>query len=246
MMMSVSNLRVVRRGRVLLDDVSFGIRAGEVVALIGPNGAGKTTLLTALVGLIQADAGSITIDGKPLACFTSRRRAQLIAYLAQKQDFLWDLEVAEVIGLGAASTSDAARTIDHLRLAALTDRRIKTLSGGERSRVMLARALAGNTPLLFADEPAADLDVRQQRTAMRHLRQEARDRALGVLVVLHDLNLAFAFADRVLLLDHGRLVADAPSETVAQSPELDSVFGERFLRSSVAGRTAVLPLDGMP
>lgn len=245
-MICARNLSVVRRGCTLVDDVSLDIGVGEVVALIGPNGAGKTTLMTSLVGLAQPASGSITIDGRPLADVTRPERARMIAYLAQKQDFLWDLEVREVIELGAASRQSAAETIEQLGLATFADRRIKTLSGGERSRVMLARALAARTPMLFADEPAADLDIRQQRTAMRVLRQQSRERGLGVLVVLHDLNLAFAFADRVLLLHHGRLVAAAPAETMAQSSELDRVFAERFWRTRVDGRTIVFPLEDAP
>lgn len=245
-MISARHLRVVRRGHVLLDDVSVDMAPGELVVLLGPNGAGKTTLMTVLAGLCRPELGSVTVSGTPLGDCTAGDRARLIAYLAQKQDFLWDLEVHEVIALGAGSPKDAEQTIEHLQLRELAGRRIKTLSGGERSRVMLARALAANTPLLLADEPAADLDIRQQRSAMRLLRQETRQRRLGVLVVLHDLNLAFAFADRVMLLDGGHLVIDGSAEAIAMSPELDRVFGQRFLRTRIDDRTVVLPLEDTP
>jgi len=242
-MISVRNLRVVRRHRTLLDDVSFNLNAGEITALIGPNGAGKSTLMTALVGLCRLTGGTIDLQGRPIAAFGKRELARVMAYVAQKQDFLWDLEVQEVIGLGAASSTERDLTISSLGLDEFAQRRIKTLSGGERSRVMLARALAAQTPLLLADEPAADLDIRQQRSSMRLLRNEVRHRNLGVLVVLHELNLAFTFADRVLLLHHGRLVLDTDAETAAHSPELDRVFGERFTRTTIDGRTVVFPIE---
>jgi iron complex transport system ATP-binding protein len=165
-----------------------------------------------------------------------------MSYVAQKQDFLWDLEVAEIIGLGATSRSQAAETMDRLELGAFGSRRIKSLSGGEQARVMIARALAAQTPFLFADEPAASLDIKQQRAIMRILRREAHDKGTGVLVVLHELNLAFSFVDRILLMDRGSLVQDAPTSEAAQSALLDSVFRETFTRISVDGQTLVFPI----
>lgn len=240
-MIRVENLRVEHLRAVLLDDVSLSLRRGEVVGLLGPNGAGKSTLMRTMVGLRQPTAGSIAINGRQASAYSTRERARLLSYVAQKQDFLWDLEVADIIELGAASPSQAAETIERLDLAEFASRRIKSLSGGEQARVMLARALAAATPFLLADEPAASLDIKQQRAMMHMLRKEARERGTGVLVVLHELNLAFAFADRILLMNRGRLVEDAPASEVAHSSLIDSVFGETFARLSVDGKTLVFP-----
>jgi iron complex transport system ATP-binding protein len=240
-MIEVEHLTVVERHKVLLEDVSFSLRAGEIVALLGPNGAGKSTLMKTMIGLLRPTRGSISIGGKPIAAYAPREKARVLAYMAQQQEFVWDLEVGEVVALGAVSSAHAASTLSQLALVDLSRRRIKSLSGGERARVMLARALAAETPFLFADEPAANLDIKQQRHVMRLLRGEVQRRKLGVFVVIHDLNLAFEFADRVLLLEHGRLVLDDTAARTAASPELDRVFDERFTRTSIDGHTVVFP-----
>ena len=240
-MIQVERLRVVRNESVLLDDVSFSLARGEVVALLGPNGAGKTTLVKALVGLARLSDGRVEVAGRPIGSYRAGERARLLAYVAQQQDFIWDLEVGEIVALGARSPGDATHALAKFDLAAFAHRRIKSLSGGERARVMLARALAAHTPFLVADEPAANLDIKYQRHAMQRLRQAAQTANVGVLVVLHDLNLAFTFADRVLLMHEGTLALDAPAADAAASLVLDRVFGERFMRTTVEGRTLVLP-----
>ncbi|MCC7250626.1 ABC transporter ATP-binding protein [Hyphomicrobium sp.] len=240
-MIRVEQLCVMRNRKRLLDDVSFSLRRGEIVALLGPNGAGKSTLVTALSGLCRSTHGSVEVMGRPIAAYGARERAHLLAYVAQQQDFIWDLEVRDIVRLGARSLSDADATLAKLGLVELAERRIKSLSGGERARVMLARALAANTPFLLADEPAANLDIKHQRRAMRLLCDAARERDTGVLVVLHDLNLAFAFAERVLLMHQARLVLDGAAAAVAASPDLDRVFGERFTRATIDDRTVVFP-----
>ncbi len=240
-MIKVENLRVEQLRSVLIDDVSLSLRRGEVVGLLGPNGAGKSTLMRTMVGLRQPTEGSVSIDGKPVSAYSARERARLLSYVAQKQDFLWDLEVADIIALGAASPLQSAWAIERLGLSEFASRRIKSLSGGEQARVMIGRALAAGTPFLFADEPAASLDIKQQRAMMRILRREAREKGTGVLVVLHELNLAFASVDRILLMNRGRLVQDASTIEVAQSCEIDNVFGESFARVSIDGQTLVFP-----
>lgn len=245
-MIRVDNLRIEQLQAVLIDDVSLSLRRGEVVGLLGPNGAGKSTLMRTMVGLRRPTAGSITVDGKLLSAHSARQRARLLSYIAQKQDFLWDLEVADIIALGATTPSQSPEIIERLGLSEFASRRIKSLSGGEQARVMIGRALAAGTPFLFADEPAASLDIKQQRAMMRILRREAQDNGTGILVVLHDLNLAFAFVDRILLMNRGRLVQDGSAIEVAQSSLIDSVFGESFSRVQVDGQTLVFPTGATP
>jgi iron complex transport system ATP-binding protein len=240
-MIRVDNLRIERLRAVLIDDVSLSLRRGEVVGLLGPNGAGKSTLMRTMVGLRHPTAGSITVDGKLLSAHSARQRARLLSYIAQKQDFLWDLEVADIIALGATTPSQSTEVIERLGLSEFASRRIKSLSGGEQARVMIGRALAAGAPFLFADEPTASLDIKQQRAMMRILRREAQANGTGILVVLHELNLALAFVDRILLMNRGRLVQDGSAIEVAQSSLIDSVFGESFARVHVDGQTLLFP-----
>lgn len=240
-MIRVEDLRVARGGKLLLDGITFSLGQGEVVALLGPNGAGKSTLMKTLLGLTRPTLGSIALNGRAIESYRPRERAEILAYVAQQQELVWDLSVSDIVSLGAQTPDLATATIAELSLGSFASRRIKSLSGGEQARVMLARALAAQTPFLFADEPAANLDIRHQRQIMRTLRHRARTRGLGVLVVLHDLNLAFAFADRVLLVQSGRLLLDATAAEAAQSRELDRAFGETFIRTTIDGQAVVFP-----
>ncbi|HWX47036.1 MAG TPA: ABC transporter ATP-binding protein [Roseomonas sp.] len=243
-MIEASGLREVRGGRVLLDDASLTLRPGELVALIGPNGAGKSTLITLLAGTHRPKHGSVRLNGRPLHGYSAAERARCLAYLAQHQDLAWDLEVAEIVALGAGSSRAALKAAERFGLERFWRRRIKSLSGGERARVLLARALAGEPSVLLADEPAAHLDVARERLLMFALCEDVRARGMAGLVVMHDLNLALRFADRVLLLGDGRLLLDAAPAVAAASPEIDRTFGQRFARVAVEGQPALIPVDG--
>lgn len=249
-------LCVRRDGRLLLDAVSLSLRAGELVGLIGPNGAGKSTLLRCLAGLLCADSGSLQLGGRDLPAMGAAARARLIGYLPQQARIDWDLSVRRVIELGRlphlpafASLSDA----DHARVLAaaertglgeLLDAPVHRLSGGERMRVLLARLLAGDTAHLFADEPIASLDPRQQLQTLELFRQHCRQAGLAI-VVLHDLELAARFCDRLLLLDKGRLLADGDPETVLSQPSTAAAYGVQLrLRRSPDGLSVRPVLDG--
>jgi len=226
----------VRFGRApIVDGVSFELRAGELVALVGPNGAGKTTLLRALAGLLPAQ-GRIELAGRLLSAFPARERARAIAYLPQGHVFHWPMAVAAVVALGRYPHGDpfspatdadgaaVARALAATDSAVLAARTVTTLSEGERARVALARALASEAPLLLADEPTAALDPRHQLLVMDLLRQTANGGA-AVLAVIHDLTLAARFVDRVLILQAGRLVADAPPAEALTPARLAETFG---------------------
>ncbi|OGN53047.1 MAG: iron ABC transporter ATP-binding protein [Caulobacterales bacterium RIFCSPHIGHO2_01_FULL_67_30] len=230
--MSLLSLNAVRarigRERVL-DGVSLTVSAGEVVALCGPNGAGKSSVIRAAAGLLAAESGEVRLGDDDIGRLSPRQRAERLSYLPQERRIAWNLPAVEVAALGApflagdAALDRAKEALLAVGAGHLADRGVAEMSGGERARVLLARALVVDAPLLLADEPTAGLDPDAQRLVLEQLRARSRA-AAGVLVSLHDLTLAAAFADRVVVLDGGRIVADAaPLDALAQ-PVLRQVF----------------------
>lgn len=215
------------RGR--LDGVSTALRPGEVTAICGPNGAGKSTLLECLAGLLPPQRGTVVLDGAPLATLLPRERARAIGYLPQDGEIAWDLSVRNLVALGRLPHGDRGEAQVDAALAALdlepfSNRPVSTLSGGEKARALLARVLAGEPRWILADEPLAALDLGHQLALVAHLRKAARDGA-GVVLVLHDLALAINHADRVLVLDKGRLAADASPEVALDPALIERVWG---------------------
>lgn len=251
------NLKLRRGGREILRGVAASVASGEVVGLIGPNGAGKTTLLRALAMLLPLDEGTVTLDGTRLAVVPSFERARKIAYVEQSGVAAWPVSVGDLVGLGrlphrnilrppAAEDRNAVR--DALRATecdALVDRPFDTLSSGERSRVLLARALAGKPDILLLDEPVAALDPAQQLGIMTLLRDLA-GQGLGILAVLHDLPLASRFCHRLVLLQDGRVVAQGEPQTVLADANLAQAFAIAPARGTMEGRDYVLPWRRLP
>jgi iron complex transport system ATP-binding protein len=230
---AANNLVVRRNGATLLDGLSLSLGPTGSVAVIGPNGAGKSTLLKVLAGIDRPSAGAIHVGDRELASLTSSARAKEIGYLPQYFDPHWDLTVAELVRLGAERSDRLAAgaieaTTEKFELTHLGRRRWSTLSGGERARVLLATVLVVDPPLLLADEPAASLDIRHRLDVIRALTRRGGDR-LSVVVV-HDLDLAFSFFDRVIVIDRGKVVADGPARSLIGDPRIDAAFSVRFDR----------------
>ncbi|WP_461017582.1 heme ABC transporter ATP-binding protein [Streptomyces daliensis] len=227
------HLGVLRGGRTVLHDVGLAVGAGEVLALVGPNGAGKSTLLAALAGDLAADTGTVTLAGRPAADWSAPRLAMRRAVLPQSAELSFPFPVSEVVRMGRAPWAGTARededeaavgaAMEAAEVTALAHRPFPTLSGGERARVALARVLAQRTALLLLDEPTAALDLRHQELVLRVCRREAAAGA-AVVVVLHDLGLAAAYADRVALLRASRIAALGPPAQVFTEPLLSEVY----------------------
>ena len=249
---SVRDLVVRLGGREILRGVDADVAPGEWVALVGPNGAGKTTLLRAIAGLV-AFRGSIELDGRPSRELGRTELARLLAVVPQEPSTPPWMTVGEYVLLGRTphlgpfareGSRDREAAFDalaRLDLVGLADRRLGTLSGGEKQRVVVARALAQEARIVLLDEPTASLDIGHQQQALDLLDALREEGGLTLVAAMHDLTLAAHYADRILLLDDGRLVADgAPDEVLT-----GAVIAEHFRASidvvSVAGRLAVVP-----
>ena len=250
--LAAKDVSVDLAGRRVLHDFTFALPSRGVVALVGPNGAGKTTLLRAICGLIPS-RGAIVIDGNDMVAMPLEMRAKKIAYLPQGHVVHWPLPVRDVVALGrfphgavdpgrmgeqdARIVEDAMAAADVLALA---DRRVTELSGGERSRVALARALAVGAPIVLADEPTASLDPRHQLDVLRLLRKTADAGAL-IVVVTHDIGMAARFANEVLVVSDGRLVAHGAPDVAFTDDILRDVFRVAAFRASANGEPILLP-----
>ena len=241
MIFTASNLAVVRSGRFILQVVELQLEPGKLVAVIGPNGAGKTTLMKVLCGEIGPDDGGVKFGGHPLAQWNESELAKRRAVLPQSSALAFPFTVYEVAALGLTSNAlqfarDARlalplQMLRHVGLDDHADRFYQTLSGGEQQRVQLARVLcqvpqayAGNRAnWLLLDEPTSNLDIRHQFAILEIARAHARAGG-GVLAILHDLNMAALFADRLIVLSEGRIVADGAPITVLTDDLIEEVF----------------------
>jgi iron complex transport system ATP-binding protein len=248
-----SDLHAWLGGTDILRGITLSIARGEFVGLIGPNGAGKSTLLRTLLGLTLA-RGTITIDGHDAAAMSARERARHIAYLPQERDVAWDLSVSTLVELGrtpqrsafgGVSPQDRAaveRAIARMEIEPFRNRIVTTLSGGEKARVLIARALAQEVPLLLADEPTAGLDPAHGIALMRIFRGLARENS-AVVASLHDLGLAARWCDRLIMLDGGRVVAQGAPGDVLTPARLRDVYGVEAHFGEAMGGPVILPVD---
>ncbi|AMM82968.1 ABC transporter [Martelella sp. AD-3] len=251
MLLGVDNLTVRIGGRAIIDNVTLSVGHGELVGLIGPNGAGKTTLLKACLGLARA-SGDVNLADRPLAAMTPLERARAVAYLPQDHEIAWAVAVRHIVGLGRQPWREAsvfgdyagghviARAMECMGVDALADRRADTLSGGERARVLIARALAQAAPLLVADEPVAGLDPAHQIALMEVFGSLLHD-GRSVVCSLHDLGLAARWCTRLVMLSEGRVVADGPPSAVLTPENLRRVYGVEAFFGHAGGGPVVMP-----
>ncbi len=215
----------------IVEDISLQVEEGEIVAIVGPNGAGKSTLLQLLAGELEPTSGRIELRGKALAKLSAHEIALERAVMPQHTTLQFAFTVEAVVAMGrhphqtptAVDVDVVSQAMRDADIAHLAARKYTTLSGGERQRVTFARILAQQAPLLLLDEPTSSLDLHHQEHLMT-LAQAAVGRGGTVVTVLHDLNLAAAYADQIVLLDHGRLVAAGTPAHVYTTAPLDRIF----------------------
>lgn len=240
-LLTLDNLTVQRGGRVTLHPTSLRVGPGEFIGLIGPNGAGKSTLLRAALGLIAARGQSSLAQLSPCA------RARAAAWLPQQREIAWGLRVAALVALAQDGHEDApqvAAALARMDVASLAQRPATALSGGEQARVLIARALAQDTPLLLADEPIAGLDPAHQIACMALFARLAAE-GRTVIASAHDLGLAARHCTRLWVLHQGRIVADGPPRAVLTPELLREVFAIRCHLAEAEGGLIVHPLAGV-
>lgn len=253
---AANGVRLALGSRTVLDHIDLAVPAGRITAVVGPNGAGKSTLLRALAALITPSAGEISLDGRPLATLASREIARAIAYLPQERAVHWPLAIRAVVALGRlphrdglpAAADDAHvidRALEAMDVTHLADRPVSDLSGGERARVLVARALAQDAQLLLADEPTAGLDP-AHALALFALFERLTSERRSVVVALHDLSLAARFAHHVVLLAGGRIAAAGPPADVLTPPHLEAAFGVKMLCATLGDMPIVVPVSTLP
>jgi len=225
----------------VLRDVTVSFAAGAVTGLVGPNGAGKTTLFRVALRLIDASAGSVRLLDRPLAGWSALALGRTIAYLPQEAEAHWPVEARRLVALGrlpyraafaplsAADELAIGEALNRCDVLELASRKMNEVSAGERARVLLARALAVQAPVLLADEPAAHLDPAHQLRLMELLRVEAA-RGTAVIVTLHDLALASRFCDRIVVMDAGHVIANGNATSALTDDVLQSAFAIRARR----------------
>jgi iron complex transport system ATP-binding protein len=257
-MLRIDDLSINYGERVVLEHVTFGVESGQVVALVGPNGAGKSTLIRAVSGVTPIKSGEVRIDGRLLSRLSTMERARYLAVVPQARSLPPAFTVYESVllgrtphlgWLGRTGPHDHERVkyaLEHTQMLSLAERYVGELSGGEQQRVLLARALAQDTPVLLLDEPTTHLDLQHRENLIRLIRDLALRKDLAILMVLHDLNLAGLYADRVALLVSGQLQAIGNASEVLTEAQLSRVYQMpvRVIPHPDYGTPLVLPDGG--
>ena len=257
-MLRINDLSVSYGARGVLERVTFGVESGQVVALVGPNGAGKSTLIRAVSGVVPIQGGEVRINGGLLSRLSTMERARYLAVVPQARSLPPAFTVYETVmlgrtphlgWLGRSGPHDrelVRHALEQTQMLGLAERYVGELSGGEQQRVLLARALAQDTPVLLLDEPTTHLDLQHRESLIRLIRELALHKNLAILMVLHDLNLAGLYADRMALLVAGHLQAIGSAAGVLTEENLSRVYQMpvRVIPHPDYGTPLVLPDGG--
>jgi len=254
--LSLCNIGLSITNKVILESINLELNSGELVVLLGANGAGKSSLLRSALGLAQVSTGESLIDEQLVTTLSSANRAKKVAYLPQKRPLAWPIKVFDVVSLGryaygvnlgrlknddleSVESAITSCDLEHLR-----NRRVDTLSGGEAARVHVARAFAANAALLLADEPTAALDPKHQLDVMQLIRRYV-DMGGGALVVGHEASLAARFADRLIWMRDGRIVADGTVKETMTAAMMAEIYGVSAQIGDVAGHINVSIIESL-
>ena len=258
MLLEAREVTVRYGARTALHSVDLGVGPGEILGVIGPNGSGKSTLIRVLSGVRPPDRGAVLFEGRGLESVSRREKGRTIALVPQETHVSFPLVVRELVLLGRSPHTGsfgwergrdhevARQAMERTDVASLADRPLDELSGGERQRVVLARALAQEPRILLLDEPTTYLDLRHTVMLLDLVRELCREQGLAVVLVLHDLNLAGMYCDRLALLDQGRVHARGAPEEVLRWDDLCQVYGTNLYvaPNDITGQIVVLPLPG--
>lgn len=249
-MIQIENVSLSYRDVPILHDINLSLPKGGITALVGPNGAGKSTLFSLIARLQPLQSGRITIDGLAINTTSSRELAQRLAILRQDGAVASRLSVRELVSFGrfphhqgrpnAGDLTLVDAALEQFELQPLADRFIDTLSGGQRQRAMVAMTFCQGTDYLLLDEPLNNLDMFHARQLMRSLRAIADEKQRTAIIVLHDINQAAAYADRIVALRDGRVIADGTPDTVLTEDNLEAIFGYRMETRQINGKPLIL------
>jgi|TARA_B110000263_G_scaffold70608_1_gene61502 iron complex transport system ATP-binding protein len=249
--LAARNIVVSRSNKKVIDNISIKIGPGELVGLIGPNGAGKTTLLKSLLGIVKLTEGSVCLNDMSMKTLSRNYVAKHLGYLAQGAPCYWPVTVKNIVELGCLPHTYDTKKVDGFISNIVADsmastgisdlqfRKVTSLSGGERTLTMLARCLAGQAPLLLADEPVTGLDPSQQIKIMQLLKSQVSSKS-GVVAVLHDLNLAAKYCSRLVIMAKGKIHADGMPATVLTAQNLSKVYGIKAQIRYLDGQPIIL------
>lgn len=246
-MLEAVDLSAGYESRKVLRNLNFRAKPGEIVALLGPNGSGKSTLLKCLCGSLSPTAGSVRLDGDNIRDLSTKQIAKQISVVPQSEDSVFEFTVYDIVAMGRFPWDEFDDghidwALENAGCRELVDRKVTELSGGEKQRVLFARALAQGGHILLLDEPTAHMDVGYQIATLSLARELARQNHT-VVVALHDLNLASGFADRAFLIHNGRMACEGSVDEVLKSEEIERVYGAAFdrLTDEKTGRTILIP-----
>lgn len=253
MRMSVRNLVQGYGSKTILDDISFDVDTGEVLALLGPNGSGKSTLIKTICNIMEPRSGQILIDETPIEDIDITDLAKIVSYVPQSTAAATYTTVMDTVLLGRkpyVTWSYRQKDIDYaldamkaMRIIGYSSRDVSDLSGGQRQRVFLARSLAQCPSFFIFDEPTSALDLKHQMNTMIKMREVVHDKGAGMVIALHDINLAMNYSDKVLMLKNGKIFAyGTPDETITEE-NICAVYGVESRIMEAEGRRFILPMS---
>jgi iron complex transport system ATP-binding protein len=252
MKLKIKNLVFSYSSRAVLKDITLEMDCSEILGIVGPNGAGKSTLIRCINKILKPQEGLITLNGKDIRAMTRVQIARTLGYVPQAASGTFSTTVFDTILMGRrphcgwrCSEKDIKKCLEVIKLIKLEElalRDFSELSGGQQQKVLVARALSQEADILLLDEPTANLDIRQQIETMEIIKNLARDNEISVIIAIHDLNLAARYADRILMLESGRIFCIGTPHSVLTTENISQVYGLEAVIKNEGGRPYIVPI----